>query len=85
MAASIANAPAIDIAYLFVENPEGCRKSAEAAKELGFQSKLANNVEQASIIDDVFAPSEEEVKRAKAVLKTNEETSEAISYTRERS
>jgi citrate lyase beta subunit len=69
MAASSASALAFDKPNLAaVNDPERTRSEAEAAKELGYDGKLAMSVEQAEIINDVFTPSEAEVKRASRIV-----------------
>lgn len=69
MAASSADVLAFDKPNLAaVDDPERTRAEAEAAKELGYDGKLAMSVEQAEIINDVFTPSEAEVERARRIV-----------------
>jgi len=69
MAASGANVLAFDKPNLAaVDDPERTRAEAEAAKELGYDGKLAMSVEQAEVINDVFTPSEAEVERARRIV-----------------
>lgn len=69
MAASDANVLAFDKPNLAaVDDPERTRAEAEAAKELGYDGKLAMSVEQAEVINDVFTPSEAEIERARRIV-----------------
>jgi crotonobetainyl-CoA:carnitine CoA-transferase CaiB-like acyl-CoA transferase/citrate lyase beta subunit len=48
----------------------GLRREAEQARALGFRSKHAIHPAQIPVIDQVFAPSEEELSRARQIVET---------------
>lgn len=58
--------------------PENTRREAEEAKRLGYDGKLAASLGQAEMINDVFAPSREEVERAKRIVAAFEDADAGI-------
>lgn len=67
-AATAANIPAIDAPLYALDGADALRREAEKAKDLGFYGKGCVHPRQAAVINDVFAPSEEEIARARAIV-----------------
>lgn len=68
-AAALAQIQAIDAAwFLDVKNVDATRDDALHAKGLGFDGKLVFHPSQIDIANDVFSPSDEEVKRARRMI-----------------
>lgn len=63
--ASIGNLDALSGGYLPIDDPEGLREWAEQARSNGHVGMPAIHPDQVPIINDVFAPSEDEYERAK--------------------
>lgn len=79
MAANGAGVHAVDKPNLAaVHNEDRTRMEAEAAKAVGFDGKAAMTTEQASIINDVFTPSDEELERAKRLIDAFEKTDQGV-------
>ena len=57
-----------DGVYPMLDDDDGCRKEADAARRLGFFGKSAIHPRQVAIIHEVFVPTAEEVAWAKRVL-----------------
>ena len=55
---------AIDGPYLDLSDQEGLRRYCEQARNLGFTGKGSINPKQVPIINDIFSPNEDEVKKA---------------------
>ncbi|WP_254525756.1 HpcH/HpaI aldolase/citrate lyase family protein [Natrinema caseinilyticum] len=72
MAASAAGVPAIDTVYLHRSNLDGLRSQAENARAIGFDGKLATSVEQVPVIEETFAPTEEEIAYAERIVQAFE-------------
>ena len=66
-AASSAGIDAIDVPFLDLDDPEGMKKEAIKAKELGFSGKGSIHPKQIPILNEVFTPSEEVIQRAKKI------------------
>ena len=71
-AASSAGIDAIDVPYLDLEDPEGMKKEAIKAKELGFSGKGSIHPKQIPILNEVFTPTNETIERAKKITTTFE-------------
>ena len=71
-AASSAGIDAIDVPYLDLEDPEGMKKEAIKAKELGFSGKGSIHPKQIPILNEVFTPTNETIERAKKIIATFE-------------
>ena len=71
-AASSAGIDAIDVPYLDLEDPEGMKKEAIKAKELGFSGKGSIHPKQIPILNEVFTPTKESIERAKKITATFE-------------
>ena len=77
MAARAAHLDVLDTPYLDVANLEGFRTEAKRARELGFSGNLLIHPSQIEIANEVFSPSDEEVREAQSVL-------DAISLSRQK-
>jgi citrate lyase subunit beta/citryl-CoA lyase len=67
-AAHAAKVQAIDTVFSDVADMEGLRQSVLEAKSLGFEGKGCIHPRQIEVINGAFAPTEEETKRAKAIV-----------------
>ncbi|WP_331718370.1 CoA ester lyase [Streptomyces sp. NBC_00624] len=67
-AATAANIPAIDAPTWELDSPDILRRDAERAKELGFYGKGCVHPRHVEVIDDVFAPTAEEIAQARAIV-----------------
>src|SRR5207302_8194379 len=67
-AAAAAKVAALDTVFVDFRNADGLRREAEEARRDGFTGKLAIHPGQVAIINEVFTPSAEAVKRAEAVI-----------------
>jgi citrate lyase subunit beta/citryl-CoA lyase len=66
--AAAAQVQAIDTVYIDFKNEAGLRRECEDARRDGFTGKMAIHPGQVAIINEVFTPSAEAVKRAEAVI-----------------
>lgn len=76
--ATAAGIPAIDAPTFDLDDLDGLRREAEKAKELGFYGKGAVHPRQVAVIHDTFAPSEEEVARARAIVAAGQKSGNSI-------
>ncbi|HVP57269.1 MAG TPA: aldolase/citrate lyase family protein [bacterium] len=67
-AARAAKVQPIDTVFSDVSDMEGLRASVLEAKSLGFEGKGCIHPRQIEVINDAFAPTEDEIKRAKAIV-----------------
>ncbi len=67
-AAAAAGVPAIDSPFFDLEDPDGLRREAEEAKDLGFVGKGAVHPTQLPLIRQAFLPSAQELAAAQAVV-----------------
>jgi citrate lyase subunit beta / citryl-CoA lyase len=67
-AARAAKVQPIDTVFSDVADMEGLRASVLEAKALGFEGKGCIHPRQIEVINDSFAPTEDEIKRAKAIV-----------------
>ena len=72
-AAKAAGLQAIDSVYGNVADEDGLRRSVKFAKSIGFEGKGGVHPRQIKIIHQEFAPSEEEVAKARAIVAAFEE------------
>ncbi|MDP4196473.1 MAG: aldolase/citrate lyase family protein [Bacteroidota bacterium] len=72
-AAKAAQIQAIDTVFSDVNDMEGLRKSVLEAKALGFEGKGCIHPRQIKIINESFAPTSEEIEKAKKIVKAFEE------------
>ena len=68
-AAAGAGIDSIDVPYLDLEDPEGMRREACLARDLGFSGKGAIHPRQLPILNEVFTPDEATVAHATRILK----------------
>lgn len=68
-AAASAGVDAIDVPYLDLDDPDGMRIAAEQARDLGFAGKGAVHPKQIAALNDVFTPSEEQIARARRIIR----------------
>lgn len=61
-------APPLDGAYPHLDDDAGLRDETEFARRLGFCGKAALDPRQVAVINDVFMPSKEQIRWARAVL-----------------
>ena len=72
-AAASAGLDVIDVPYLDLEDLDGMVVAAKQAKALGFSGKGSIHPKQIQALNDVFTPSEEDITRARRIIKTFEE------------
>ena len=58
----------IDVPYLDLEDMDGMKKEAELVRNLGFTGKGSIHPKQINILNEVFTPSKEEIKKAKKII-----------------
>ena len=68
LAAKAAGVQAIDTLYVNFKDPEGLRSSCRAAAREGFTGRIAIHPDQVAVINEAFAPSEEDVNFARRVV-----------------
>ena len=69
---------AIDGPYLDLSDNEGLKRYCEQARNLGFTGKGSINPKQVPIINDIFSPNDEEVKKAERILSIFEEANTGL-------
>lgn len=67
-AARDAGIAAIDTVYSDVNNEEGFRAEVESIKQLGFDGKSIINPRQIPIVNEVYAPNDSEIQKAKETI-----------------
>ena len=70
--AASAGIAAVDSLFFDIADLEGLKKETTAARDLGFHGKAAIHPKQISVIKGVFAPSDEEVAKARQILAVNQ-------------
>lgn len=68
VAGRIAGIALIDTPFFDVDDIDGLRSEAIRARRLGFTAKAAIHPSQVGVIDDVFAPREEDIEWARRVM-----------------
>ncbi len=58
----------VDTAHLTLDDPEGLEHEAQMARRLGFQGKACIHPDQVAVANRVFAPTPDEVARARAIV-----------------
>jgi (S)-citramalyl-CoA lyase len=71
--AASAGIVAVDSPFFDIADLEGLKKETTAARDLGFHGKAAIHPKQISVINDVFAPSDDEVAKARQILAVNQQ------------
>lgn len=70
---------AIDTPFLgLIIDREGLRRESLLAKQLGFDGKMAIHPNHIPIINEIFSPSEKEVKEAEEIVKAYEEAKTGV-------
>ena len=72
-AAASAELDVLDVPYLDLDDHEGMIDAASKAKSLGFSGKGSIHPKQIQALNEVFTPSEQEIKKAKRIVSTFEE------------
>ena len=72
-AAASAGLDVIDVPYLDLADLDGMKILAQQAKDLGFAGKGSIHPKQIAPLNKIFTPSEEEISRARRIIKTFEE------------
>jgi citrate lyase subunit beta / citryl-CoA lyase len=72
VAARDAGLQAIDGPWLEIADVEGFRASARGSRSLGYDGKWALHPDQLEFLNELFAPTEEEISRAEAILEALE-------------
>jgi (S)-citramalyl-CoA lyase len=67
-AAAAGGIPAVDVPFLDIHDTQGLQREALAAKRLGYGCKLAIHPAQVATIKAVFAPTPDEVARARRIV-----------------
>jgi len=67
-AAAAVGLDVIDVPYLDLEDADGMRREAEAARELGFSGKGAIHPKQIAALNDVFTPDADRVAQARRII-----------------
>jgi citrate lyase subunit beta/citryl-CoA lyase len=76
IAARAAGIYALDTVYSDVENEEGFKREVTLIKQLGFDGKSVINPRQIKPVHDIYAPTENEIKKAIAVKRAAKEAFE---------
>lgn len=66
--AAAAQVQAIDTVYVDFKNEAGLRRECEEARRDGFTGKMAIHPAQVAVINEVFTPTADAIKRAEAVI-----------------
>tara|TARA_E500000305_G_C4026655_1_gene242175 strand:- start:2629 stop:3489 length:861 start_codon:yes stop_codon:yes gene_type:complete len=72
-AAASAGLDVIDVPYLDLQDPDGMRREAELARDLGFSGKGSIHPKQIQVLNEVFTPNAEAIAHARRVVQTFEE------------
>jgi citrate lyase subunit beta / citryl-CoA lyase len=76
IAARAAGIYAIDTVYTEVDNEEGFKNEVELIKQLGFDGKSVINPRQIPLVNNVYTPSSEEIKKSINVIRAAKEAEE---------
>ncbi len=69
MAAKAAKIDAIDTVFADIEDEEGLRAETEYIKKIGFSGKAVINPRQIDIVNEVFMPTEAEIRKASKIYR----------------
>ena len=67
-AAASAGLDVVDVPFLDLDDPQGMRVDAVAARKLGFAGKGAIHPKQIAVLNEVFTPSNDEIARARRII-----------------
>ena len=73
LAARAAGIDAIDTVFANVNDEEGLRRETALIKQLGFDGKSIINPRQIGAVHEVFAPTDDEITKAKKILEISKE------------
>jgi citrate lyase subunit beta/citryl-CoA lyase len=76
IAARAAGINAIDTVYTDVDNEEGFRREVELIKQLGFDGKSVINPRQIAPVNEIFAPTAQEIKKSADIIRAAKEAKE---------
>lgn len=76
IAARAAGINAIDTVYTDVDNEEGFRREVEMIKQLGFDGKSVINPRQIAPVNEIYAPTAEEIKKSADVVRAANDAKE---------
>lgn len=76
IAARAAGIYAIDTVYTEVDNEEGFKNEVELIKQLGFDGKSVINPRQIPLVNQVYTPSPDEIKKSVNVIRAAKEAEE---------
>ncbi len=77
VAARAAGVCALDTPYVRFRDEDGLRREAGLARRLGYQGKFAIHPVQIKVIDSVFAPTAEELARARRIVEAADQAARA--------
>ena len=69
--------PPVDTVFIYLGQPDALRRSAELARDLGFQGKLCIHPEQLDPVNETFTPTREEIAKAERYVAAFEEAEAA--------
>ena len=78
LAAANAKVELLDMPYFGLEDPLGLQEETKKASEIGFTGKCAIHPKQLDMINQVFSPNVEEVKKAQNLIKKYESQDKAF-------
>lgn len=67
-AAASAELDVIDVPYLDLDDPDGNRRAAEQARDLGFCGKGSVHPKQIAALNEVFTPTDDQISRARRII-----------------
>ena len=60
--------PPVDTVWIHVKDTEGCQRSAQAVRDMGYQGKLCIHPDQIEPVNSAFTPSGKEVAFSKKIV-----------------
>jgi citrate lyase subunit beta/citryl-CoA lyase len=68
LAAKAARVKAIDAPHFVIADPEGLRRASQAARRLGYDGKTVIHPSHLAIVNEVFAPTAEQIAEAERIV-----------------
>ena len=65
--------PPVDTVWVHVKDAEGCQRSAQTVRDMGYQGKLCIHPDQIEPVNTAFTPSDEEVAFSKKIVSAFDE------------
>ena len=65
--------PPVDTVWVHVKDAEGCQRSAQTVRDMGYQGKLCIHPDQIEPVNTAFTPSDEEVVFSKKIVSAFDE------------